>query len=194
METTRRVLNLIFYIALTIGLIWFFVMLLGGGFPMNMSNNEATVRFDVARMGWDLLDPANGVMTINHEKGVPKEGWGCLQLDYKPSMRKTPGVFSTCYGFESFLSMNIWMKAKHECIIGLTLKDKMQQFDFTMPFRVTNKWARYDCNPTEFQNRVGFKGRMDYNRFAGYLAIRDITPRPNFSTNTLWVDTIKILR
>jgi len=187
-------MNFIFYVALTIGLIWLFIMLLGGGFPFTLSNNEASVRFDVSRMGWNLLDLSNGVMTIAHDKKAVKEGWGCLQFDYKYSSKKSPGVYSECYGFESFLQYYIWLRSRNECTIGLTLKDKKGEYDFTMPVRVGNKWVKVSLTPRDYQERVGHKGRLDYNRFAGYIAVRDITSRPTYSTNTIWVDTMYLMK
>jgi len=51
MEMTRRFLNVIFLIAVTIGLIWALIMLVGGGFPVSLSTVNADVRFDRSRMG-----------------------------------------------------------------------------------------------------------------------------------------------
>jgi hypothetical protein len=194
METTRRILNFIFYVALTVGLIWLFAMLLGGGFPVSLSTTEHRVRFDISRMGWESLRPDNGIMTITHEKKDVKEGWGSLQFDYRFDKKKPPGIVSKNYGMEGLMNINLWMKAKNRCYIGIRLKDKRKELEFMVIEPVGTKWVNYTIMTRDFQAASGYTGRLDTNRFDGYLELCDVTPKPQTEQNTLWVDTILISR
>jgi hypothetical protein len=194
MEVTRRILNFIFWVALTIGLIWLFAMLLGGGFPVTLSTTEAKIRFDISRMGWESLRPDNGLMTITHEKKDIKEGWGSLQFDYRFDKKRPPGIYTKNYGLEGLMNLNLWMKAKHSCYIGLRLKDKRQELEFLIIKPVGTKWQKYVYLTNDFRLASGYGGRLDTNRFDGYIEFCDMTPRPSAETNTLWVDTVFITR
>lgn len=194
METTRKILNTIFLIAVAIGLIWLLIMLLGGGFPVSLSTIEARIRFDVSKMGWKSNQPDNGLLTITHEKDKIKEGWGALQFDYKYNREKPPGVYTTNYGMEGLRNLKVWLKSKNPSIIGIRLKDKHKQYDFTYPVRVENKWRQISISHTDYKAAVGMKERLETTRFDGYLEFRDMTPHPSSKDNTLWIDTIEIYR
>lgn len=194
MESTRKVLNFIFIVAVIIGSIWALVMFIGGGFPVSLSTVEARAKFDVSKMGWELLQPDNGVITITHEKPDIKEGWGALQFDYQFNSKKPPGITSTCYGFEGLRVLKFWAKAKYPCLIGVRLKDKHDQYNFQINFSVGTKWKLISCGSVDFKLAANMKERMEATRFGGYIDIRDVTPKPQHKENTLWIDDIWILR
>jgi|GEM_PF-1754130 len=192
MELTRRILNTIFWIAVTIGGIWLLVMSLGGGFPMSLSTSEATIKWDISYMGWELLDPTNGKLKIDFDN--KKEGWACLKLDYRPDRKRPPGIYCTHFGFEALLQMKFWLKARNKCLIGVRLKDKKGELEFLVPVEVGTKWVHYTLKPDDYKQRSGYSGRLDTNRFSGYIEFRDMTRNPSFKENTLWLDTLYIHR
>lgn len=194
METSRRILNIIFWIAVSIGLVWAFIMILGGGFPVALNTIEAQIRFDVSKWGWASKQLDNGLMTIDHEKADVKEGWGCLQFDYKFNSKKPPAVYSDKYGFEGLRRISFWLRSKNPCIIGVRLDDKKNQYNFMVPIAVDSKWRKTMLAPADFKHAVGMKERLETTRFGGYIEFRDITPSPRTKENTLWVDTIVINR
>ncbi len=192
MEWTRRILNIIFWIAVSIGLVWLIVMSLGGGFPMSLNTSEATVKWDISYMGWELLNPTNGKLSIDFKE--KKEGWGCLKFDYKPNRKRPPGIFCTHFGLESLLQLKFWLKAKNKCVIGVKLQDKKGELLFRVPVDVGTKWTHFTVKSDDFRIRAGYEGRLDTNRFGGYLEFHDMTKNPTFTENTLWLDTLYIQR
>ncbi|MDQ7821517.1 MAG: hypothetical protein RDV48_01845 [Candidatus Eremiobacteraeota bacterium] len=194
MEWTRRILNFIFWVAVTIGSIWLLIMFLGGGFPFTLSTTDADIRFDVSKMGWQSLLSDNGLMTITREKNMAKVGWGCLQFDYKFNRKRPPGFYTTNYGFESLISLKFWMKARNPCTVGVRLKDKQEEYEFLVPLQVGTKWHQYILSAQHFRDAANYRGKLDANRFGGYIEFRDMTARPPSKTNTLWIDQIEIRR
>jgi len=192
MEWTRRILNFIFWVAVTIGLIWVLIMSIGGGFPVSLSTSEATIKWDISYMGWELLNPTNGTLSIDFNE--KKEGWGCLKFDYKPDRKRPPGVFCKHFGLEALLQLKFWAKAKNKCKVGVRLQDKKGELEFLVPVEVGTKWTHYTLKPDDFKNFAGYTGRMDSNRFGGYIEFRDITKNPSYKENTLWLDTLYIQR
>ena len=159
---------------------------------MSFSTSEATIKWDISYMGWELLSPANGKLSIDFKE--KKEGWGCLQFDYKPNKKKPPGIYCTHYGLESMLQMKFWLKAKNKCLIGVRLKDKKDEYEFIVPVEVGTKWIHYVVKSDDYKTHARYEGRLDTNRFGGYVEFRDMTKNPTFKENTLWLDTFYILR
>lgn len=193
METTRRILNAVFWVAVSAGLIWLAIMSFGGGFPVFMGSNY-TVKFDVSKWGWQSVDPSNGTIIITHEKNDIREGWGALQFSYKFNPKKRPGIYSTSYGFEGLTCIKVWMKSKNPCMIGLRLKDKKKELRFLVPLSVDKKWRHYTISQYDIRDSAGVKGKLETARLDGFIEFADISRPGGFSNNTIWIDHIEVFR
>jgi len=194
METTRRVISTIFFILVICGLIFLMVLLVGGAFPISLGMGDQTVKFDLARIGWDPLNPAD-TFTIVHEDKFKKKGWGSLQFDYTYKEGKRPGIHSESYPIEGFYNISLYMKAKKPCVWQMRLKRKTDKKIFIFSFKVGKEWKKYTVSVYELKKTTKYKGKFDRLDFRKWIEFVDITPRKKTGErNTVWFDDIRIAR
>lgn len=194
METFRKIINGIFWIIFIGGVIFLAIMLAGGAFPIDMGGSH-TVKFDIARIGWEINDPANGAFTIVREQPHVKVGWGALQYDYKYVEGKRPGFHSTSYPVDGFLNISFWMKAKHPCMWQMQLKRRSDSKIFTHTYNVGTEWKKYTVNVYGIIKEVNHQGKYDRHDYQAWINFIDMSPTPTKRpNNTVWIDHIFIER
>ena len=195
METTRKVINVIFMILVGGGLIFLLVLLIGGAFPINLGMGDQAVKFDIARIGWDPDDPGD-FFTIVHEDNMKKKGWGALQFDYKyKDEGKYPGIHSTSYPMEAILRLSVWMKAKKPCIWQFRIKRKTDSKIFKVTFKVGKTWKKYTATISDFKEQTKHKGKFDKLDFRKWINLVDVTRgKKRGERNTVWIDDLIITR
>lgn len=194
METTRKVVNVLFMIIVGGGLIFLLVLLIGGAFPINMGMGDQAVKFDVARIGWDPDDAAD-FFTIVHEDNLKKKGWGALQFDYKYKEGKYPGLHSTAYPMEGILSISVWMKAKNPCLWQIKIKRKSDGKVFKVTFKVDKTWKKHTFTASDFKEQTKHEGKFDRLDFAKWLNLVDVGENKRTGErNTVWIDDLVITR
>jgi len=193
METVRKIINVLFWIVFIGGLAFLLILLIGGAFPINWGTSGQTVKFDVARIGWETNDPSNGTFTIVHDQQNIKEGWGALQYDYKYKEKPRPGFHSKAYTIEGLINLNFWMKARKPCIWRVQIQRKSDNKIFYRTFRIGTKWKEYNANIYEMRDEARYKGRFSKNDLKKWVNFVDITNQSS-GANTIWIDNIVIMK
>lgn len=192
MEKFRSCLDKIFWVVAITGVIALIIALIGGAIPINMNPSNQVVKFDLAFIGWVPNDPANGTLSITHEKEDIESGWGSLQFDYKVVSGHRPAFHCDNMVIESINTLTFYMKSKKPSVWAVQIRRKSDDKILSKMFRVDTKWTKIFITIDDLKARSGIKGKFNLNDFKKWIQFVDVNPR--YDENTVWLDHFSIVR